>query len=252
MDQKNSNKVQNEITLNSTLNSKLKSFCDLTINISTALGIIISVLEKNKVDSKNHYFLFLSEFFNQKQVIAYGIVIGLLTMSSLVNYFLKNHYAFTLSNLVNKLVNKYDKNKECTLRIITIFFLIFMLALFVIFICGLVASNTLFVLFSSSIFVMLSFWISISDSIILKNMRNNFGLIITFLIILVTILADDNIFFGLLVAFGISLFSYSFFYFIKGCFNFIQKIASNDFKLTFLSFSHKFLQKLLKKFPKKK
>lgn len=248
MDQKNSNKVQNEITLNSTLNSKLKSFCDLTINISTALGIIISVLEKNKVDSKNHYFLFLSEFFNQKQVIAYGIVIGLLTMSSLVNYFLKNHYAFTLSNLVNK----YDKNKKCTLLIITIFFLIFMLALFGIFICGLVASNTLFVLFSSSIFVMLSFWISISDSIILKNMRNNFGLIITFLIILVTILADDNIFFGLLVAFGIFLFSYSFFYFIKGCFNFIQKIASNDFKLTFLSFSHKFLQKLLKKFPKKK
>ena len=222
MNQKKNSKVQNETALN----SKLKAFCDLTINISTALGIIITVLGKNKLnkfDNKNYFVL--NNFFNQKQVIAYGIVIGLLTMSSLVNYFLKNNYEFTMSKIVNKIVNKYNKHKKCTLIIITVVFILFIFALFAIFFLGLSHSNTLFVLFSSSIFVMLSFWISISDSIILKNMKNNFGLIITFLIILVTILADSNLFFALLVIFGIGLFSCSCFQVIRGCFNFLKKFA---------------------------
>lgn len=219
MNQKKNSKVKNETALN----SKLKSFCDLTINISTALGIIITVLGKNKFDNKNYFFLNI--LFNQKQVIAYGIVIGLLTMSSLVNYFLKNNYEFTMSKIVNKIVNKYNKHKKCTLIIITLVFILFIFALFAIFYLGLYHSNTLFVLFSSSIFVMLSFWISISDSIILKNMKNNFGLIIIFLIMLVTILADSNPFFGLLVLFLIGLFLYSCFQVIRACFNFLKKYA---------------------------
>lgn len=214
---------------NTFITKKVEPFCDLVINISTVFTIIITTLNNDKIRT-NVNSSFTSKLLTENKTIAYSFVIGMLTMSALIRYAIKNNYDITFSAKANK-IYKERKQVKCTL-LLTAFMMLAIIALEFLAFKGITDSNSLDILFSFSIITMFFFWLSIFDAIVSQKMQEPFGLIIFLLLILLILMADNKDAFILIIS---SFFVFLVFLLIK-LFKKIRQILSKTPKFVLTLF----------------